>query len=237
MMSTMTKTALALRHLAFEDLGLIAPRLSARGLEVRYHDAGVDDFGAVDLDQVDLLVVLGGPIGAEDEARFPWLADELALIRRRLDSGRPLLGLCLGAQLMARALGARVRTMGVKEIGFSPVRLTEAGRATALAELGDQAVLHWHGDRFELPRGLASLAWTPVCDHQAFAPHARALGLQFHPEVDPARFEQWLVGHVGELEQAGIEPAALRAAMARESEGLQAALGRLMDRWLDQALL
>jgi len=237
MMPAMKKTALALRHLAFEDLGLIEPVLRSRGFDVRHHEAGVDDFAAIDLEAVDLLIVLGGPISIEDEARFPWLADEVALIRKRLDSRQPLLGICLGAQLMARALGARVGPMGVKEIGFSPLTLTAAGQGTALAQLGGQAMLHWHGDQFELPAGMATLAATNVCPHQAFAPHERALGLQFHPEVDPARFEQWLVGHIDELERSGISPVELRTAMAREAAGLRAALRRLMDSWLDQALL
>ena len=231
-----TKTALALRHLAFEDLGLIEPLLRSRGFDVRYHEAGVDDFNAVDLAAVDLLIVLGGPISVEDEERFPWLLDEVTLIRQRLDAEQPILGICLGAQLMARALGARVKPMGVKEIGFGPLTLTEAGQGTALAELGAQPMLHWHGDQFELPAGMVSLAATAICPHQAFAPHDKALGLQFHPEVEPARFEQWLIGHIDELEHAGIEPSELRAAMAREAEGLRAALGRLLTRWLDQAL-
>jgi GMP synthase (glutamine-hydrolysing) len=231
------KTALALRHLAFEDLGLIEPLLRGRGFEVRYHEAGVEHFNAVDLGAVDLLIVLGGPISVEDEESFPWLVDEVALIRQRLDSQRPLLGICLGAQLMARALGARVRPMGVKEIGFAPLTLTAAGQGTALAEMGSQSMLHWHGDQFELPVGMSSLAATDLCPHQAFAPHAKALGLQFHPEVDPARFEQWLIGHIDELERAGIAAGELRAAMLAEAEGLKAAVGRLMQRWLDQALL
>jgi GMP synthase (glutamine-hydrolysing) len=236
MIATM-KTALALRHLAFEDLGLIEPLLRERGFAVRYLEAGVDDLAAVDTDAVDLLVVLGGPLSVEDEERFPWLLDEVALIRGRLDSRRPLLGICLGAQLMARALGARVRPMGVKEIGFAPLTLTEAGQGTVLAELDSQPMLHWHGDQFELPAGMASLATTAVCAHQAFAPYEWALGLQFHPEVDPERFEQWLIGHIDELEHSGIDPVELRAAMSHEAEGLRAALKRLMTRWLDQALL
>lgn len=237
MMSTLMKTALALRHLAFEDLGLIAPLLRERGFEVRYHEAGVDDFEAIDLDAVDFLVVLGGPISAEDEAGYPWLADEVALLRRRLASQRPLLGICLGAQLMARALGAAVRPMGVKEIGFAPLTLTDAGRESPLAALGRQPVLHWHGDQFALPPGLPSLAATAVCPHQAFAPHARALALQFHPEVDPERIEQWLIGHADELAAAGIPPQALREAAKQQGPGLAEALKRLMQRWLDQALL
>ncbi|MBW8845801.1 MAG: glutamine amidotransferase [Burkholderiales bacterium] len=230
------KTALALRHVAFEDLGLIEPLLHGRGFDVNYLEAGVDDL-TVELASVDLLVVLGGPIGVEDEECFPWLVEEVALIRQRLDARRPLLGICLGAQLMARALGARVRPTGGKEIGFAPLTLTEAGQNTALVELRDQPMLHWHGDQFDLPAGTESLATTAVCAHQAFAPHDRALGLQFHPEVDPARFEQWLIGHIDELEHAGIAPGELRTAMAREADGLKAALKRLMDRWLDQALL
>jgi GMP synthase (glutamine-hydrolysing) len=231
------KTALALLHLAFEDLGLIEPLLRERGFEVRYHEAGVDGFGAIDLSAVDLLIALGGPVSVEDDANYPWLADEVALVRRRLDSGRPLLGICLGAQLMARALGAAVQPMGVKEIGFAPLTLTEAGQGTVLAELAGQPVLHWHGDQFALPAGLPSLAATAACPHQAFAPHANALALQFHPEVDPARIEQWLIGHGDELTTAGIRPQTLRDAAKQQGPGLAGALRRMMLRWLDQALL
>ena len=230
------KTVLALRHLAFEDLGLLRPVLEARGFgRFLTLDAGVDELRDVDLDAVDLLVVLGGPIGAYDDALYPYLKDELALIQRRLAARRPLLGICLGAQLMARALGAPVRPMahGRKEIGFAPLTLTDAGRDSALAPLAlGQPVLHWHGDQFEIPAGCTSLARTPLCPHQAFAVEHVALGLQFHLESDPARLEQWLIGHAGELAQARIPLDALRRDAITHGPALRAALGEVVDRWM-----
>ena len=230
------KTVLAVRHLAFEDLGLLRPVLEGRGFE-RFItlDAGVDDLRDLDLDAVDLLVVLGGPIGAYDDALYPYLNDEIALIQRRLASRRPLLGICLGAQLMARALGAEVQPMphGQKEIGFTPLTLTEAGLASALAPLANgQPVLHWHGDQFGLPDGVPSLASTPLCPHQAFAIGGHALALQFHLECDPARLEQWLIGHAGELAQARVPLNILRRDAAMHGAGLRAALDQVIDRWL-----
>lgn len=231
-----SRTVLTLRHLAFEDLGLLASMLRRRGFtDLRTHDVGVDDMASIDLDAIDLLVVLGGPIGAHDDLPYPWLPDEVALIRRRLHSHQPLLGICLGAQLMARALGARVAPMphGQKEIGFAPVQLTAAGHASPLAGLQGQAVLHWHGNQFAMAPGNVSLAATALCPHQAFMPHPAALALQFHLEADPRRIEQWLIGHAGELAQAGVDIPALRDDAARHGLGLRAALQRVLDTWLD----
>lgn len=231
------RTVLALRHLAFEDLGLLEPLLRERGCtRIAYRDAGVDPLDDPALtDAFDLVVVLGGPIGAEDDAVYPFLADELRLIERRLAQHRPLLGVCLGAQLMAKALGARVRPMahGRKEIGFGPIELTDAGRASPLAALPPGLpVLHWHGDQFELPPDLPSLAATALCAHQAFMPGPAALALQFHLEADPRRIEQWLIGHSGELAQARVDVAALRHEAVRHGDALAAGLGRVLDAWL-----
>lgn len=226
------KTAVALRHLAFENLGLIEPWLLRRGWRVHYYDVGVDELWKIDLGQVDLLAVLGGPIGAEDDALYPWLREEVDLIADRLRSGGAVLGVCLGAQLMARALGARVRPMPSKEIGFAPIDLSTAGAASPLAHVGRQAVLHWHGDQFELPEGVHSLASTPLCSNQAFSVGDHALAWQFHLEVDAARIEQWLIGHVAELQQAGVDIPALRQAAAAEGPGLAEVLDAVLSDWL-----
>lgn len=231
----MSKSILAVRHVPFEDLGLLAPLLHDRGYtRVYYRDAGVDALPADAADAADLLVVLGGPIGAEDDRRYPFLRDELRLIERRLARGTPLLGICLGAQLMARALGATVQPMPhrKKEIGFAPLTLTEAGGASPLAALPDALpVLHWHGDQFALPPGLPSLATTPLCPHQAFMAHPAALALQFHLEADPARIESWLIGHATELHHAGVDVPGLRHAASQHGPALAAGLGRLLDEW------
>ena len=226
------KTAIALRHLAFEDAGLLAPLLHARGYALRYHEAGLD---AIDgADAADLLIVLGGPIGAFDDAAYPFLRDELALIERRLAEGRPLLGICLGAQLMARALGARVTPMAAKEIGFAPVSLTEAGLRSPLAALRHGTpVLHWHGDRFEIPLDAQRLAGSAHCAEQAFALGTQALALQFHLEADPARLESWLIGHACELAAAGIDPRTLRTQAHEHGAALAEAGRAVLGAWLD----
>lgn len=201
---------LAIRHVAFEDLGLLAELLAERGFSLRYCEAGIDPMSAELLARPELVVILGGPIGVYENGLYPFLDAELAAIRARLDAGKPTLGICLGAQLMARALGAKVAPGPQKEIGWAPLTLTSAGRASVLAAFEATPVLHWHGDNLDLPAGAVRLASTPACPNQAFAIGDRVLGLQFHIEVDPARIEQWLIGHTVELGKAGIDPRTLR---------------------------
>lgn len=229
----MLKTAVALRHVQFEDLGTFAPVLEAAGYRIHYYDVGLDPLWTLDPVRTDLVIALGGPIGVYETKAYPVLLDEMDLLRTRLAAGRPTLGLCLGAQLMAAALGAKVGATGAKEIGFSPLALTREGEASPLRPLRGVPVLHWHGDMFDLPPVARHLAATPLCRNQAFDLGANILGLQFHPEADLATgFERWLIGHAVELAGAGIDPGTLRHAAARNSEGLRAAGSAMLRDWL-----
>ena len=237
-MTSPRRNVVALRHVAFEDLGLLAPLLRSRGWDITLLDvpsADLTDAGIVaSIEQADLLVVLGGPIGVGDAEAYPFLTPELRLIERRLTQDRPLLGICLGSQLMASALGSRVYPGGTKEIGWGHLQLTDAGMASCLAPLADPdaMVLHWHGDTFDLPDGATRLASSPLYENQAFAYGRNALALQFHIEADPARLEEWYVGHTSELGAAGISVKALRAATAQVASRVGVQAERIFDRWL-----
>jgi GMP synthase (glutamine-hydrolysing) len=223
------KTALALRHLTFEDLAAFAAPLAAAGYAVRYHDIGVDSWPPP---PADLLIVLGGPIGAYEDETYPFLVAEKELIAARLRARRPTLGICLGAQLMAASLGARVYPGPAKEIGWAQVELTEAGRAGPFAALAEVPLLHWHGDTFDLPPDAVLLASTALYPHQAFAIGHHALACQFHPEADGQGIERWLIGHTGELARAGISVGALRAESARCGPAAGAAGRAVLAQWL-----
>lgn len=224
------------RHVPFEDLGLIEPVLAARGARLNIVDVPVGGLAGFDPLAADLLVVLGGPIGATDTDAFPFLEAEIDAIRQRLEADRPVLGICLGAQLMALALGARVFPARRKEIGWAPLELTEAGRDSCLGRLesGRPVVLHWHGDNVELPRGGETLAWTEHCPCQAFAVGTHGLGLQFHLEVPPERLEHWLVGHIVEIGSArGVTVEQLRADTQAHGPVLAQRAPQVFDAWLD----
>ena len=226
------RKAVAIRHVGFEDLGSFATPLRRAGYELTYIDAGVDQFDAVAESNLDLLVILGGPIGAYEEAEYPFLNAELGLLERRLAADRPTLGICLGAQLMARALGARVFPGPAKEIGWGDLQLTPAGLTSPLRHLDGHPVLHWHGDTFDLPEGCELLASTRVCRNQAFARGPNLLGLQFHPEVLVASIEKWLIGHAIELASAGIRPSSLRRDTATFGPALEDKAAALLRDWL-----
>lgn len=231
------KTCIAIRHVAFEDLGSFEPFLWEAGFDVAYREAGWDELDAVDPLAPDLLVVLGGPIGACDDEAYPFLVHELRLIEARLCSGRPIIGICLGAQLMARALGAKVYPNSVKEIGWSPLALSDAGRASPLAALESVPVLHWHGDTFDLPEGATLLASTQQTRHQAFGWGKAALGLQFHVEATGLGLERWFIGHAAEIGgTAGLSVQGLRAETRRCAPLLEECAPGVLSRFLSDTI-
>lgn len=229
----MTKIALILRHVHFEDLGCFAEPLSAAGYAIHYSTVGEEDFCQGDPLSPSLLIVLGGPIGVYEEDAYPFLVAERAFIAARLAARLPTLGICLGAQLIAAALGAEVFATGLKEIGFAKLALTEAGRSSSLRHLDGIPVLHWHGDTFTLPAGASNLASSALVEQQAFSIGNWLLGLQFHPEADTdGRFERWLVGHAAELASAAINPSTLRQDAEKYGPRLRAAGRSMLGEWL-----
>lgn len=228
------REVVALRHVHFENLGSFEHALGERGARITYLDAGRDRLTeSIEQSSPDLLVVLGGPVGQYDIATYPFLAEEMALIRTRLRRSQPLLGICLGAQLIAAAMGAKVYPAEVKEIGWKAVQLSTAGKASPLSEL-TTPVLHWHGDTFDLPNRAVNLASTSTCLNQAFAAGPRVLGLQFHAEVLGGAIESWLIGHAHELAHSpGVSVDSIRWASKQYAHGLEIQSRKFFGRWLD----
>jgi GMP synthase (glutamine-hydrolysing) len=225
------KKAVAIYHLAFEDLGSFAPVLREAGYEIAYASA-VHDLARVDPKGPDLLVICGGPIGVYEEEAYPFIKDEKRLIAERLAAGRPTLGICLGGQMMAAALGASVKP-GTKELGFSTLTLTDAGANSPLKHLEGVPVLHWHGDTFDIPAGAELLASTDICRNQAFAIGRHALGLQCHPEGDLPALEDWFVAYGGDLASAKLSVPEMRKAAMDAVPRLREAGSRMLKAWLD----
>ncbi|MDP3939245.1 MAG: type 1 glutamine amidotransferase [Deltaproteobacteria bacterium] len=176
-----------LQHVPFEGLGSIEAWASETGHLLRFTRlfAGEKLPGVADF---DWLIVMGGPMNVDEEDRYPWLAAEKQLISRAIEEGRAVLGLCLGAQLIARALGARVYPNAQKEIGWFPIEMTEASRHDPLFREfpGRFEAFHWHGDTFDLPEGAVRIARSEACENQGFVYRDRVIGLQFHLETTPA---------------------------------------------------
>jgi GMP synthase-like glutamine amidotransferase len=200
---------LAFRHVPFEDLGLIAPVLARRHIDVDYADLYEAGAAMPDIAGYDALIFLGGPMSVNDG--LPYLESEMGLIRQAVACRQPVLGICLGAQLIARALGATVRRNSAKEIGWYDLRFTEAAWADRLFQgLSTETVFHWHGETFELPPGAELLASSDLCCHQAFRVGEFVYALQFHLEVTPEIIADWCMqdencGDVRELSYA-IDP-------------------------------
>jgi GMP synthase (glutamine-hydrolysing) len=235
------KPILALQQVPVETLGTIGTVLADAGLDCRSIQLYREAPRHLELDQAGGLVVLGGPMNVDQTDQYPFLAAELEWIREAIERGLPVLGVCLGSQLMAKALGAEVTPNAVKEIGWYPIELTpEAaddrlfGREAGAAPVSRPTVFQWHGDTFELPPGAVSLARSEACENQAFRYGDRAYALQFHLEVTAEMIGLWLdePGNRRELAEVEyIDPQAIREQTPQQLPAMHAYGQRVFGRF------
>lgn len=213
-LATLMKMAV-LQHVPFEGPAAIADWAAAQGIELSVTHLHRGD-PLPSLSDFNMLTVMGGPMSANDEAILPWLPPEIALVRSAIGVGKTVLGVCLGAQIIAKALGAKVYAGGQKEIGWLQVQRTEAESAIFDGVPESFTAFHWHGETFDLPPGAAWLAQTSATPNQAFAVGNTVLGLQFHFEATPESVGDLLQNGAGEIGNGPFEqsPDAIRSGAA-----------------------
>lgn len=228
------KRALIVRHTSFEGAAGFRQPIEEAGYDFHRINVSDPEFPALDWLEPDLVVVMGGPMGVYERATYPWIDGEVVGLAMRIAARRPTLGVCLGSQMVAAALGARVYPGPVKEVGFAPVGLTEAGEASPLRHIANVPLLHWHGDTFDLPEDAERLADTGNYANQAFRISEYLLAIQFHPEMgeDP-RFAEWLEDEPY-IRAAGNDPATLKADHDRLGPAAVTAGRAMLAEWLAQ---
>jgi GMP synthase (glutamine-hydrolysing) len=198
------KRLLVFQHVPHEILGTFNPLLKEAGFRIRYINFGRTPDAEPNVEKYDGLIILGGPMCVDQTDSHPHLLTEIRAIETAMSNNMPVLGICLGAQLIATALGARVHRNPVKEIGWYDVSPTTTGQQDPLFKCfdGTEKIFQWHGDTFDIPHGAEHLATSPECSNQAFRYGERTYGLQFHLEVDQPLIERWLKTpvHIRELE-------------------------------------
>ena len=231
---------LAVSHVAHEKLDSFGPLLRERGAEIRSLVSFLEDVGTVDPAEHDLAIVLGGSMGVYQADIFPYLNAEIKYIEARLAKKLPVLGICLGSQLMAKALGSNVfKGKQGPEIGWHPLKLSHEGESTPVRHLaGDKTpMLHWHGDTYDFPAGASLLASSDKYTIQAYSYGDNALGLQCHPEVTAESLESWLAsGGFAEIEAAGQTVPEFRAATKENARILRHQSALFLGEWLDKVL-
>jgi GMP synthase (glutamine-hydrolysing) len=224
-----------LQHVAFEGAGAIGDWAQTRGhtLAVKRLDLG---HALPDANTIDALIVMGGPMGVYDDASYPWLAAEKRLIGDAIQAGRHVLGICLGAQLIASVLGADVTRNPEREIGWFPVEWTQEARGSRTLGFTPPVsnVFHWHGDTFSLPAGAQKIARSAACAEQGFLFHdERVLALQFHLEMRPVDVRGLVEHGRAELMPASYVQNAMKILLhsPQHCRATRALLDPLLDRW------
>ena len=229
---------LVFQHVAAEPLGTLDPLIRARGHRIRFANFERQPDAQPNVDPYRGLIVLGGPMNVEDHAHRQHLRTELRAIERMLAQGKPVLGICLGAQLLAHVLGSPVQRNPEPEIGWYRLQTTDAGRRDpVLAPLGAEApVFQWHSYHFEVPQGAVHLARTDSCEPQAFRHGDNAYGFQFHLEMDAPLIERWLANPSYRDELAALghtDEAAIRAQTRMHVAGMQQHADAVFNAFLD----
>ena len=224
---------LVLQHEACEPLGMIKEALDRAGLTHRYIRAQNNDPVPAEIGSAAGLIVLGGPMGVHDQAQFPFLREELRLIREAVSQDVPVLGVCLGGQLLAHALGAAVGPNKQQEIGWHPVTMTAEAAADPLWKDLPKAWtgFHWHGDHFEAPPVAVSLASSALTPCQAFRFSRAAYGFQFHLEVTEIVVRDWTVEFAGELTKSNLTAAPILEGIPEHLLPMQVIAREVFGRW------
>lgn len=224
------KKGLIVRHVPYEGIAGFREPIEAAGYVLERFDVTDPGFWQLDLTAPDLVILMGGPMGVYEREAHPWIGCEIDRLAKRIEKGLPTLGVCLGAQMIAAAMGAEVYAGPVKEVGFHPVTMHAD---SPLRHVADVPVLHWHGDTFALPDDVELLASTDRYAHQAFRRGPELLALQFHAEMgeDP-RFEAWLESGADYVVEAGNSPQRLRADHDALGSGAVQAGRAMIAEWL-----
>ncbi len=193
------------QHVSFETPGTIVDWVESKGHSITYTYFFEENHSLPALDRIDALLIMGGYMNVDEEEKFPWLVKEKKFIREAFDSGKKIIGICLGAQLVAASLGAKVYKAKEKEIGFFPVTFTRKALGHPLFNhfKNPYPVFHWHGDTFDLPDLALRVATTPVSENQTFLIGKNVLGIQFHPEMNESIIEALMLHDAAELKEPG----------------------------------
>ncbi|HEY0622946.1 glutamine amidotransferase [Sphingomonas sp.] len=227
------KKGLIIRHTPYEGIAGFRQPVEEAGYALDRIDVTDPEFARVNFNAPDLLILMGGPMGVYERDANPWIDCEIDRLASRISLGLPTLGVCLGAQMIAAAMGAKVYPGPVKEVGFAPVALNAAGAESPLRHVAGVPVLHWHGDTFPLPENVELLASTDAYRHQAFRRGPELLALQFHAEMgEDRRFEEWLDGAEDYVGEAGLTLDQLRAQHERHGPDAVAAGRAMIAEWL-----
>ena len=227
----MSRLVHAIYNIEFEDLGFFKNILKDKQIRIKEYKAS-SEMDLVKPLKEDIVIIMGGPMSANDEEKYSFIKEELKLIEKHISNKGRVLGICLGAQLIAKVLGSRVYKGEKKEIGWGSLILQNQESCDLLSSLKDVDVLHWHGETFDNPKASTRLASSANFDNQAFIYKNLALGLQFHVEITALGLESWYVGHRNELVEEEIDISKLRKESEEKTLRLEATSINILEKFL-----